>query len=147
MADNYLEKRMEELRSGKLGVKKSIPGIRQNALRVLVVGGCHGVAKEKALEFRKQRCRVAIFDENEETGKRMAYEHGIRYHHTDIGNATDIAKELESLLRAWRNIDIAIGDKDTCSIIENTIAKWKDNLPIADKSALEIVIINEITQS
>ena len=147
MADNYLERRMEELRSGKLGVKKAIPGIKPNALRVLVVGGCHGVAKEKALEFRKQRCRVAIFDENEDAGKRMAYENGVRFHHTDLENAADIAKELEFLIKAWRNIDIIIGDENTCTIIEEAIAKWKYNLPIADKSTPEIVIISEVIQS
>ena len=77
MADNYLERRMEELRSGRLAIK-AIPGIKPKARRILVAGGCHGIAREKALEYRKSGCRVAVFDSDEFAGKQMAHDHGIR---------------------------------------------------------------------
>lgn len=147
MADNYLEKRMEELQSGRLAIKKAIPGIRLKAQRVLVAGGCNGIPREKALEFRKKGCRVAVFDKDEVTGKRMAHDHGIRFHRVDIEDEEILKNEIFSLLKAWRGIDIIAGREDICNIISKSIIDWKESLPIADKSYIDIVIISEIHQS
>lgn len=147
MADNYIEKRMEELRSGKLAVKKAIPGIKPKGRRVLIAGGCHGKAREKALEYRKHGCRVAVFDSDEVSGKRMAYEHGIRFHRVDIEDERAIRNEISSLLSAWRGIETLAGKEDICNILCKKITDWKESLPIADKSDVEIVIIDETTQS
>lgn len=141
MADNYLEKKMEELRSGKLAVKSGIPGIRPGALRVAVAEGCHGAAKEKVLELRKKRCRVAVFDSDEEEGRKMAYENGIRFHHVDLNDAEAIAKETVALLKAWRGVDVIIGDNESCLLLNNAVKNWKESLPIADHSELTIVIV------
>ena len=141
MADNYLEKRMEELRSGKLAIKKTIPGIKPKARRVVVVEGCHGVAREKALEFRKRGCRVAVFDSDEVAGKQMAHDHGIRFHRVDIEDENAISKEMLSLLSAWRGVDTIAGREGICNILYRKIIDWKESLPIAAKSDIEIVII------
>ncbi|MDE6481153.1 MAG: hypothetical protein K2L45_12890 [Muribaculaceae bacterium] len=147
MADNYLEKRMEELRSGKLAIKKVIPGIKPKARRVLIAGGCHGIAREKALEYRKSGCRVAVFDSDEVTGKQMAHDHGIRFHRVDIEDASAVCNEMLSLLSAWRCVDTIAGKEDICNILHKKITDWKESLPIADKSDIEIVIISDINQS
>lgn len=147
MADNYIEKRMEELRSGKLAIKMAIPGIRPKAQRVLVAGGCSGIAREKALEFRKKGCRVAVFDSDEVSGKQMAHNHGIRFHRVDVKDKGTLQNEIFSLLKAWRGIDIIAGREDICNIINKKIIDWKESLPIADKSYIEIVIIDEVEPS
>lgn len=141
MADNYLEKRMEELRSGRLAVKKAIPGIRPKALRVLVAGGCQGLAKEKVIEFRKSGCRVAIFDEDEEVGKRMAHDHGIRFHRVDIEDENAVSNEILSLLSAWRGVDVIVGTNETNEKLGNITRIWKEYLPVPDKSDIDFVII------
>ncbi len=142
MADNYLEKRMEELRSGKLAVKGRVPGIRPNGQRVLVVGGTKGEALEKVLQFRKKGYRVAVFDSDEKERKRMAYENGIRFHRVDLNNDEALATEIESLLKAWRNIDIVVGDANLCAEISQCIAKWRKSMPIPDLSQPQIVILS-----
>lgn len=147
MADNYLENRMEELRSGKLAIKKAIPGIKPKTRRVLVAGGCSGIAHEKALEFRKKGCRVAIFDSDEVSGKQMAHDHGIRFHRVDVEDVSAVSNEMLSLLSAWRGVDTIVGNEDICKMMSKNILKWKESLPIADKSDIEIVIISEIHQS
>ena len=144
MADNYLEKRMEELRSGKLAIKKAIPGIKPKARRILVAGGCHGIAREKALEYRKSGCRVAIFDSDEVAGKQMAHDHGIRFHRVDIKDESAVTNEVLSLLSAWRGVDTLAGKEDICNILYKKIIDWKESLPIADRSDIGIVIINEV---
>ncbi|MDE7408472.1 MAG: SDR family NAD(P)-dependent oxidoreductase [Muribaculaceae bacterium] len=145
MADNYLERRMEELRSGKLAVKRAIPGIKPKGRRILIAGGCHGIGLEKALEYRKQGCRVAVFDSDEVSGKRIAYEHGIRFHRVDIEDERAIRNEIFSLLSVWRGIDTLAGKEDICNILSKEITDWKESLPIADKSDVEIVIIDKTT--
>ena len=147
MADNYLEKRMEELRSGKLSIKKATYGIKPKARRILVAGGCHGLAREKALEFRKQGYRVAIFDSDEVAGKQMAHDHGIRFHRVNLEDESAVSHEMLSLLSAWRGVDTIVGGKDICNVLYKKISDWKESLPIADKSDIEIVIISEVHQS
>lgn len=141
MADNYLERRMEELRSGRLGVKGGVPGIRPGGQRVLVVGGTKGEALEKVFEFRKKGNRVAVFDSDEKEGKRMAYENGIRFHRVDLSDEESIAKETDALLKAWRGIDIVIGEEKIGSMICQQIIQWRKSMPIPDLSEPQIVIL------
>ena len=147
MADNYLERRMEELRSGRLAIKKAIPGIKPKARRILVAGGCHGIVREKALEYRKSGCRVAVFDSDEVAGKQMAHDHGIRFHRVDIEDENAVSNEMLLLLSAWRGVDTIAGKEDICNFLYKKIFDWKESLPIADKSDIEIVIISDINQS
>ena len=141
MADNYLERRMEELRSGKLAVKKAIPGIRKAARRIVVAGGCHGKALDQALQYRREGHRVAIFDKDEQTGKRLAHDHGIRFHRVDIEDESAMKKEMQSLLSAWRDIDTVVGTNDLTETLGMIARKWKENFPIPDKSDIDFVII------
>ena len=141
MADNYLERRMEELRSGKLAVKKAIPGIRKKARRIVVAGGCHGKALDKALQYRREGHRVAIFDKDEQTGKRLAHDHGIRFHRVDIEDESARKKEMQSLLSAWRDVDTVVGTNDLTETLGIIARKWKENFPIPDKSDIDFVII------
>ncbi|MDE7096629.1 MAG: hypothetical protein K2O47_03960 [Muribaculaceae bacterium] len=141
MADNYLERRMEELRGGRLGVKGGVPGIKPGSLRIVVAGGCSGKALEEVLAYRRKGYRVAVFDPDESEGRRMAYRNGVRYHHVALDDAVAMGKETENLLKVWRNIDIIIGDEFPCSIIGQHVAKWRNSLPIPDFSEVRIVIL------
>ena len=132
---------MEELRSGKLAVKKAIPGIRKKARRIVVAGGCHGKALDKALQYRREGHRVAIFDKDEQTGKRLAHDHGIRFHRVDIEDESAMKKEMQSLLSAWRDVDTVVGTNDLTETLGIIARKWKENFPIPDKSDIDFVII------
>ncbi len=141
MADNYLERRMEELRSGRLAVKGGVPGIRPGSHRVLVLGGTNGEALEKVLEYRKKGYRVAVFDPDEKEGKSMAYENGIRFHRVNLSDEEAMAKETEALLRVWRGIDIVVAEERVSSKIAQQISQWRKSMPIPDLSTPEIVIL------
>lgn len=141
MADNYLERRMEELRSGRLAVRNRRPGIKPGSSRILIAGGIHAPACEMALQHRREGHRVAIFDENKALGKRMAYENGVRFHHVSLQDKEALGKETEALLRAWRGIDMIVGEGPVCDLIARFVQEWKENLPIKDESAINIVII------
>ncbi len=141
MADNYLERRMEELRSGQLAVKGGVPGIRPGSLRVLILGGTKGEGLEKVLEYRKKGYRVAVFDSDEKAGKRMAYENGIRFHRVDLADDDAIEKETEALLKAWRGIDVVVGEERLGLMIGQQISQWRKSMPIPDLSDVKVVII------
>ncbi len=141
MADNYLERRMEELRNGKLTVRGGVPGIRPGGMRVVVAGGTSGLARAKVLEFRKKGYRVAVFDSDEKEGKRMAYENGIRFHRVDIADQEAIAKEMALLLKTWRGIDIVVGDEGISSMMSEHICEWRKSMPIPDLTQPQIVIL------
>ena len=145
MADNYLERRMEELRSGQLSVKSRIPGIKPGSKRVVVAGGTAGKARDEVLSYRKQGCRVAVFDSDEDAGRKMAYEHGVRFHHVNLEDIDSVSREMDSLLRSWRNVDVIVGDEYTCIFLERKVKEWRSSLPIPDISDLNIVIIENST--
>ena len=119
MADNYLEKKMEELRSGRLGqsnpAARSVGGRRSGVLqvafpprRVLVAGGCNGVGAAIARSYLKTGCKVAVFDNDRETGDILAQKEGIRFYHIDLADAEAVENGFTNLLSAWRDIDIII---------------------------------------
>lgn len=148
MADNYLEKRMEDLRSGKLNTsgykqkhttgtpKAGYLSIPFPERRVLIVGSCGEIGEAIASAFRKAGCKTALFDADKTTGERLAHDIGIRFHNTDTGSSEDLQKSLGNLLNAWHDIDITvciIDDKATADemtrILCDTICNWRHQLP------------------
>lgn len=141
MADNYLERRMEDLKSGRLGVRNSVPGIKPGSRRVVAARGTSGEVRDKVFEFRRLGCRVAVFDSDEEAGKKMAYENGVRFHNLDLYDEEALKKATYDLLSSWRGVDIIMGKKDECSRIGRMVREWKESLPIPDKSETKFVIL------
>lgn len=139
MADNYLERRMEDLRQGKLFVRQRKPS-SQTPRSVVVAVGADNRGYEKAIKFRKDGYRVAIFGEQREAGLKMAYEHGVRFHHVDVRDPAALKKETEALLNVWRNINIIAGDEESCLIMKHAIERWRGALPIPDSRITEILI-------
>lgn len=139
MADNYLEKQMEDFRSGRIG------RVRVKALggkRAVVAGTDSPEKIAKALEMRRQGYRVAIIDADADLGRSLAYAHGIRFHHADPHNPEDLASEAGKLMEAWRGVDIIVGSKQECRIISEGARRWYGSLPIPREAALTLVIIN-----
>ncbi len=128
MADNYLEKRMEDLRLGKGGVsaprRHPIPGAGRICFefpprRVLITSNFNNTTERIIGAFRKAGCRIAVFSSDTEKGTEMAHDSGIRFHACYIDNPSEIERNFTDLLKAWRDIDI---------IINNTQAGWSLNL-------------------
>lgn len=120
MADNYLERKMEDLRSGRLGNdirKAASPGPRKGVIqvafpprRVLVTGGCNGIGRAVARAFLKAGCKVAVMDCDKAAGEAMAAAEGIRFYHTDLADTAAIEKGMENLFSAWKDLDIVVNN-------------------------------------
>lgn len=119
MADNYLERRMDDLRSGRIAStratasgtpRKGMLSIPYPSRRVLVTGGANGIGRAVALAFAKAGCRVAVFDKDRENGERLAHDHGIRFYHIDLNNADEIEKAMANIFDAWADIDVLVSN-------------------------------------
>lgn len=161
MADNYLEKRMEDLQSGRLGnsgksTRVAVRPTRGGYLnipfperRVLITEGTHGLGRAIALAFRKADCRTAVFDTDKKEGETLAHDEGVRFYLTDVYDCDALGKSLDNLLAAWRDIDIIILDIrssvagiDTLSVICDRIGEWRKRLPFCNPFGGRIVLIS-----
>lgn len=97
MADNYLEKKMEDLRMGKTGAsaprRRLTPGAGRICFdfpprRVLVAGGCHGIGEAIVDAYLHVGCKVAVFDSDRDKGSAMARDKGIRFYPIDCSDHT-----------------------------------------------------------
>lgn len=117
MADNYLERRMEDLKAGRLkptvtthagSVRKGYVEFPFPSRRVLVLGGVGGCDHEIMRAYLKVGCKVALFDSDREIGETLAYKEGIRYSNVDISDKIALGKAFGQLIEAWRDIDIVV---------------------------------------
>lgn len=128
MADNYLEQRMEDLRTGRLkqqsGRLKMAPGTTGKGYirfpfpqrRVLIIGSLGVIEKEIARSYLRAGCRVAIFDNSTEPGESMAKEEGVRFFNVDWQNESALQNAFEKLLKAWLDVDVVINSVfDICN--------------------------------
>ncbi len=121
MADNFLEKRMEDLRSGKLQ-NQSISRIsnpsgsngyirfRFPPKRVLVTGGANGIGLAVTRAFLKTGCKVAVMDIDKENGEKLAHNEGIRFYHVDLSNREMLENALDNLFASWKDLDIVVSN-------------------------------------
>lgn len=123
MADNYLEKKMEEYRSGRMGhgsssggAKVSVrfeacfDGIAFAGKRVLVTGECvtDGVGRETLRLYRALGCRVAFCSTDMKEGARLAQEAGCRHYPMDWSVSGVAEKVRADMIRHWGGIDIEV---------------------------------------
>lgn len=157
MADNYLERKMEELRNAPRTSRYARPasssaGTMSRAGRItfpmprkrVLIAGLGGALLPELIDaFSKTDCRVALFCNDRATGEKMAYNSGIRFHHTDTGNHQNTAVEFHSLLKAWRGVDMIICG----SGLEDALAgEWRahlDRYPFPDSYGSRMITISD----
>lgn len=124
MADNYLEKKMEDLRLGKTShtrrtfAKPASGGkicFEFPPRRVLVTGGANGIGEAIADAFIKASCKVAVFDTDCNKGTAMARNRGIRFSEVDISVPEQLEKAFADLIEVWRDVDIIINNAGVSS--------------------------------
>jgi hypothetical protein len=114
MADNYLEKKMEEYRNGaKTSAKRYITVTRRptpelDGKRVFVTGGAHGVGAAIVKALRNEGCKVAFCDMNTKTGYEVAQKTGARFYPIDMHSEEALNRCYDDVLEYYGDIDVFI---------------------------------------
>lgn len=118
MADNYLERRMEEYRSARHTLpKKTIAARRPNELRVefpplraVVTGGAHGIGRACVKALREVDCMVAFCDTDSKSGSITAQKLGARFYPVDVRNRETFKTFLGDVTGRWGDIDVVVNN-------------------------------------
>lgn len=134
MADNYLERRMEDLRSGRLTadtarMRAKAPARNPHRLsvvfpemRILVADGLSDFGKALVKAFRSVGMKVAFCATDATEGRRFAQESGAR-----SCNAARPDTVLADILKAWGGLDLIVKAYDGTKKASRTEAH--DGLP------------------
>lgn len=117
MADNYLEKRMEEYRAGKLAPKagKSYVARQRKAgefvvafppMSVLVLCEDAALVSRVCSCFRKADFQVAFCMTDRREGTRIAQSAGCRFYPVDSGDAGQLNGVVDDLADCWGAVDV-----------------------------------------
>lgn len=139
MADNYLERRMEELRSGKIAAsvkpQRRPSGTAQagkisfgfKPKRVLMIGDTSRLAESLITAFRKAGCPVAFLSSPSSDGDRLAHDCGIRFYPCPDFESQTLLRHFGNLLKAWRGLDIMISFSPQGEETMNTLLPvWRE---------------------
>lgn len=116
MADNYLEKRMDDYRSGKLSTSSRRPAAitsrsaksALSQLRVMVTGGASGIGLSIVEAFRAEGCRVASLDIDRVNGTHAAQANGSRFYCLDVADSAAITSAMEDIFARWGDLDVIV---------------------------------------
>lgn len=124
MADNYLEKKMEELHNRKAGCAPTrvSPASRHlltfpfKPLRVLVISRDRHALSQYTKPFQNAGCRVAVISTIDAAETNLPQNHGCRYYAigndeqtaTAIGNDEQASAAFSNLIASWRDIDVVV---------------------------------------
>ena len=123
MADNYLEKKMEELHNRKAGCAPTrvSPASRHlltfpfKPLRVLVIARNRHAVSQYTKPFQQAGCRVAVISSIDAAETDLPQDHGCRYY--AIGNEGQASPAFSNdeqtaafsnLIASWRDIDVVV---------------------------------------
>ena len=114
MADNYLEKKMEELHNRKAGCAPTrvSPASRHlltfpfKPLRVLVISRDRHALSQYTKPFQQAGCRVAVVSTIDAADTDLPQDHGCRYY--AICNEGQASPAFSNLIASWRDIDVVV---------------------------------------
>lgn len=109
MADNYLERKMEDLHKG--GSRRPAASAKSGnlkALRILVTGGAGLIGSEIVRAFRREGASVDFLDTNSERGEKIAYETGARFHNVDISDADALNNTLDLIINSRGDVEVVV---------------------------------------
>lgn len=118
MADNYLERRMEDLRSGRIaasahahsaaGRPNQAPKGKLAELHAVITGYISADFIETASTLRSAGASVDILAADSRAGNTAAQRSGARFHPTDLGDTNILKNKLLKIIEERGSIDILI---------------------------------------
>lgn len=133
MADNYLERRMEEYRAGKLVPKRrAVSGsvsrkegdfiLSFDSMNVIVLGGSLLFASAVVEVFRKVNCRVALCHSEEKKCRELAQRSGCRYYPFDPDDGERRDYVIDDVMDRWGSVDVVVDLRAVDGAVEGELA-------------------------
>lgn len=139
MADNYLERRMEDMRSGRLSASSSSskstgkPLGRLAGKHAVVTGGARGIGRQIAFRLRQAGATVDILDIDDIGGNESARSAGCKFRHVDISDPETYRDVLGEIIRERGSLDILVNNAaivDFVPLEENTPERFMQSLSV-----------------
>ena len=152
MADNYLERRMDDLRNGRIGRGAEGRGVRAEgmlvypyrALRVLVLAANRKHVAEALGEFARRKCKVALFSNVPLEATDLDADSGVRF--VRYSDADDAVASWETLVKAWRDVDlIVVLDVWPLRRLADAICRHAASLPYPNDWGMPILVAGNRT--
>ncbi len=145
MADNFLERKMEDLQRGnhtyytpkRPNPKKGFIQFPFSPKRVLIASDFDGNL-EMARTFLKYDCKVAITLPPIEDSETLAKKEGFRFYPSPF----DVSK-FQNLLKAWRDIDIIITDLTYAPLIISIWKEHRNRFPYVSSYLSRLIILGQ----
>ena len=106
MADNFLEKQMEDYRSGRLAMAIRRPAV--GATSVFIVGDDREAIERCVRKCRALGWRTAFADRDQQRGRDLAQCTGSQHHPIDASDPASIARSVETIRSRWKSLDLVI---------------------------------------
>lgn len=121
MADNYLEKQMDDYRRGAKTIVRQA-GNANNS--VFILGDNPGIIKFWVERFRSFGWRTAFADQDTTRGRNLAQSTGSQHHPIEL-NRCSIEQSMNLILERWKRIDLIIiaGKGNATQMIEEIAAE------------------------
>ncbi len=106
MADNYLEKKMDDYRRGAVQShrpRRSSPD--KTAKSIYVINGCSPESEKEIVSLRKAGHRVAFSSIDLKAGRKLAQETGSQHHYIDARDSIKLQQSLDYVAEKWGKID------------------------------------------
>lgn len=116
MADNFLERQMEDYKSGKLNSSK-FKGKTScfSGKKILIVGNLSTKIKSLIECMVENGFKVAFTHADLTEGNKYQQQTGTRFYNIDPAERRQIDLMLTNLTRAWKKIDMIIVDTTQCN--------------------------------
>lgn len=127
MADNYLERRMEDYRNGKLSTRRmSSVSVKRPSmvLRVFIIGGNTEAGKRHVGMLRKYGWKVAFTDPDLKAGRELAQATGSQHHPVDIIDADALVSTIRKALVSWGALDLILDCSMECFVDPAIVAEF-----------------------
>lgn len=149
MADNYLEKKMEDLRQRSVAPHSSVKSQLSNMLcygfrklRIVFLTGSFRNISTFILQFQKLQCRLALISNIRAEDTDLSQNHGCRFHH--VTDKIQAESAWNAIAESWRDIDLIISfDTSLLDDITAAIAEHTAHLPFANDWGMPIIIVTE----
>ncbi len=144
MADNYLERRMEDLRAGRLSSVSTRQTASRSAvnsqkrgmmksLRVVVTGGAGLIGSAIVKAFRAEGAKVDILDIDRKRGSALAQASGACFRPIDISDSCALATCFREIIDARGDIDVIVNcaaDVDFVSLVDNDVERFMKTMAV-----------------